>query len=47
MNEECHIRLIVKASKREVVTDMFYNFAQIILENGLHASAPSSDKLTH
>ena len=47
MNEEYHIGLIVKASKRERVIELLDKFAQMIFEKGLHASAPSPDKPTH
>jgi hypothetical protein len=47
MNEEYHLGLIVKAVSRERVIELLDKYAKMVIDLGLHASAPAPDKPVH
>ena len=47
MNEEYHVGLIVKAKSRDKVIKLLDKYAQMVIDLGLHASAPAPDKPIH
>lgn len=47
MHEEYHIGLIVKAKTQARVRELLDEYANLIRDLGLHASAPAQDKPTH
>ena len=47
MNEEYHIGLIVKADNQAKVIELLDKYAKMVIDLGLHASAPAPDKPVH
>ena len=47
MDEEYHVGLIVRSSKRERVLELMEKYALMIRDLGYHASAPAPDKPVH